>query len=133
MTHSHATLCFRNSVGSCELNSRVAHVIFFTNGDTVTTGFRMNYTTVIGSSSYGRHVIASDTPSQIVDHPESGTYTNNEMSTFVYAPGFQDNPNVDTRCRVNVKGLGGGDDVWVYSLDSGFGTPYMPMWVLEAR
>jgi len=92
----------------------------------------MNYTAVIGSSSYGRHVIASDTPSQTVNHPESGSYTNNEMSTFVYAPGFQHNPNVNIRCTVNVEGLGGGENLWVYSLDSGFGTSNRPRWNREA-
>jgi len=92
----------------------------------------MNYTAVIGSSSYGRHVIASDTPSHNVNHPESGSYKNNEMSTFVYAPGFQHNPNVNTRCMVNVKGFGRSDRLEVYTLDSGFGTSNTPRWNIEA-
>jgi len=92
----------------------------------------MNYTAEVGWSNHGRHVIASDTPSQNVNHPESGSYTNNEMSTFVYAPGFQHNPNVNIRCMVNVKGLGGGDFVLVYSLDLDL-TRNMTRWNREAR
>jgi len=90
----------------------------------------MNYTSVVGSNNHGRHVIASSTPSQIVNHPVSGNYTNEEMSTFIYSPGFSYNPNVDVRSTFIVRGMENCycDYVYVHSFRRD-----EPRWIFEAR
>jgi len=122
---------FSSSVGWCEVSSRVAIVVFFTNGDTVSTGFQMNYTAYVDGTSHGRHVIASDVPSEIVNHPESGSYTNDEMSTFIYSPGFSFNPSVNVRSTINARGLEANDYVYGYSLD--LSDTNIPWWNYEAE
>jgi len=122
----------RNSAGgSCDANGNVAIVIFYTNGDTVTTGFRMNYTSRVRSTNHGSHVIASSRPSQIVTHPESGSYTNEEMSTFVYSPAFSYNANANVQSTFTVRGMEACCDfVYAYSFD--YRGSNVPLWKFEA-
>jgi len=91
----------------------------------------MNYTSRLGSTNPARHVIASSSPSQIVTHPESGSYIDEEMSTFVYSPGFSYNANANVQSTFSMRGMEACCDfVYAYSFD--YRGSNVPLWKFEA-
>jgi len=111
----------------------VAVLLFYTDYDRGDLkGFRINYkVSMVGSNHTTRNVIASSTPSQIVNYPESGLYTNNELSTLVYSPGFSFNPSVNVRSTFTVRGMENCCD-YVYAYSFVLGNNSVPLWNLEA-
>jgi len=98
------------------------------------TGFRIFYEVTSGNSTrVGKSFILSDQPYQEISYPEIGTYTNDELSTFVYAPGFTCYPGVNIRASFSVKEIEPYyDAVYAYRFVTRGASTY-PYWAVEAK